>query len=243
MTTRFAFVLGAVLCLLPAMAQAKTLRLFVLSGQSNMQAMDPDVSFTPTVQKAFPDDEIVVVKFAQSGQLIRMWDRQWKPPEGVEPAGKGKNGRHYDTLIGKVKDTMKDKPAPATITFVWMQGEADANHKGYAELYSDALARVIDQLEADLGRKDIDVVIGRLSDFGNNDPDNRPGWMAIRQAQVDIASKRPRTAWIDTDDLNGVSNGLHYGKEGWRQLGERFAEKAIELVRNNRVKAAPATQP
>jgi hypothetical protein len=208
-----------------------------------MEALDPEASFTPAVKKSFPDDEVVVVKFAKSGQLIRMWDRQWKAPEGTEPAGKGKNGRHYETLIDKIKEAMKDKPVPATITFVWMQGEADANHKGYAELYCDALARVVDQLETDLGRKGIDVVIGRLSDYGNNDPDNRPGWMAIRQAQVDFASKRPRTGWIDTDDLNGASNGLHYGKEGWRQLGERFAQKAIELIKNDGKSPAPTTQP
>lgn len=40
-----------------------------------------------------------------------------------------------------------------------------------------------------------------------------------------------RRAWVDTDDLNGSQNGLHYGKEGWKTLGERFAQKATELIR------------
>jgi hypothetical protein len=235
---RFVFGLALVMWLTPAVSMAKVTRLFILSGQSNMKGMDPDVAFTPAIKAAFPDDEIVVAKFAQSGQLIRMWDKQWKPPAGVEPAGQGRNGKHYDALIAVVKDAMKDKPAPASITFVWMQGEADANHKGYAELYADAFNRVIAQLETDLGRRDIDVVVGRLSDYGNNDPAQRPGWMAIRKIQEDIAH-RPRSGWIDTDDLNGKADGLHYGKEGYRQLGERFAAKAIELAKAS----SPATKP
>ena len=40
-------------------------RLFILSGQSNMAGLNPDVSFTPTLKKAYPDDELVVVKSAQ----------------------------------------------------------------------------------------------------------------------------------------------------------------------------------
>ena len=83
----------------PAIAEApKPVRLFILSGQSNMAAMDPDVSFTPTVAQAFADDDVVVVKFARSGQLIRMWQKDWQVPEGAEVRGQGKNGKHYATL-------------------------------------------------------------------------------------------------------------------------------------------------
>ncbi len=44
----------------------------------------------------------------------------------------------------------------------------------------------------------------------------------------------PRGAWIDTDDLNGDKNELHYRKEenGSIALGRRFAAKAIELANN-----------
>lgn len=219
----------------------RPVRLFILSGQSNMKGLDPAVSFTPAVTKAFPDEEVIVVKFAQSGQLIRMWDKAWQAPAGTEPAGQGKNGKHYESLMATVTRAMAGKPAPVSITFVWMQGEADANHKGYAELYADALKRLIGQLQTDLGRQDLDIVIGRISDFGNNSPDERPGWNQIRQIQVDFAEHHPRGGWVDTDDLNGKSNGLHYGAEGYRQLGERFAAKAIELIKSP--KKASTTKP
>jgi hypothetical protein len=35
---------------------------------------------------------------------------------------------------------------------------------------------------------------------------------------------------VDTDDLNGPKNDLHYTKEGYEELGRRFATKAADLV-------------
>lgn len=212
----------------------KPVRLFILSGQSNMAALDADAYFTPRVKEAFPGDEVIVVKHAVNGQLIRMWYKDWQPPEGAEVKGQGKNGRHYDTLMAAVKGAMSGKPTPASVTFVWMQGEADANHKGYAELYDNALQGVLAQLQADLNHKDIGVVIGRISDYGVGQAEDRPGWDLIRKVQVEFAlSDSKRRAWVDTDDLNGKKNGLHYTKEGYETLGERFAQKAIDLIRAN----------
>ncbi len=209
----------------------KPVRLFILSGQSNMEAMDPDLSFTPKIKEAFPNDDIIVAKHAVNGNLIRMWYKDWKAPEGAEARGQGRNGRHYDTLMTVVKEAMAGKPSPASVTFVWMQGEADAHHKGYAEIYDKALTGVLAQLQSDLGIKDIDFVLGRLSDYGNEKAEERPGWKKIREVQVEFAQSDPKhRAWVDTDDLNGDRNGLHYTKEGYATLGERFAQKAIELI-------------
>jgi hypothetical protein len=213
-------------------ASAKPVRLFILSGQSNMAGLKEDESFTPRVKAAFPDDEVIVAKYARSGQLIRMWYKDWKAPEGAEVRGQGKNGRHYDTLMETVKQATAGKPQPISITFVWMQGEADANHKGYGEIYANALAKLLNQLQADLGRQDVDMVIGRICDFGNNDPENRPGWNLIREVQVKFADEQPKQrAWVDTDDLNGKADGLHFTREGYQTLGERFADAAIRLIR------------
>lgn len=213
----------------------KKVRLFILSGQSNMQGLNPDTSFMPAVKAAFPDDDCVVVKSAYSGQLIRTWYKAWKLPEGAKPAGQGKNGRHYEQLLQATTAAIKDKAKPVSVTFCWMQGEADANHKGYGAVYGEALTGLLQQLQADLNHKDIDVVIGRISDFGNDDPKNRPDWNVIRKVQVTWTEKTPRAAWIDTDDLNGSNNALHYGKDGYDKLGQRFAAKAIELIKASAV--------
>ena len=199
--------------------------LFILSGQSNMAGLDPDMSFTPTVREAFGAEHVIVVKDAQGGQPIRRWYNQWKPATGDAPKA---TGDLYDRLMTKVNAAIKDQKI-ATVTFVWMQGERDAREK-HGEVYAKSLAGLIEQLGADLGHKDVNFVIGRLSDF-DNDNKRYPHWTIVRDAQVKVAEASKRGAWVDTDDLNGDKDGLHYTKEGYKTLGERFAKAAIELVR------------
>src|SRR5262249_2826370 len=87
-----------------AQEEAKKVRLFILSGQSNMVGLKPEVSFTPTVKKAFPDDEVIVVHSAKGGEPIRRWYRDWKPAPGAESSKlKGSNGDLYEVLMEKVK--------------------------------------------------------------------------------------------------------------------------------------------
>lgn len=69
--------------------------------------------------------------------------------------------------------------------------------------------------------------MGRLSDHLNGDPD----WDRLRQAQVNVATTDPLVDWVDTDDLNGKMNGLHYDRDGYKKLGTAFAEKAVKQLR------------
>ena len=208
-------------------ARAEKIHLFILSGQSNMAGLNPNVSFTPTVKKALADDEVIVAKSAAGGQPIRRWYKKWKPEGGDKPQG---DGALYGRLMSVVNKKLGAKK-PDTITFVWMQGERDAKER-HGNVYQASMDGLLDQLRSDLKHEKINFVIGRLSDHlaGNN---NVPHWDIVRQAQVAAAEAIPRGAWVDTDDLNGPNNGLHYTKEGYAELGRRFAEKSLELIRKS----------
>ncbi len=247
-------IVGAVLIsALPSAAAEAGKHLFILSGQSNMAGLNPAVSFTPTVAAEFGKDNVIVVKNAQGGQPIRRWYKKWNAlaaerpaaskPAASKPATASKPaapGDLYDKLMADVKAAVKGQKI-ATVTFVWMQGEADSHSNG--PIYAAALKGLIAQLEADLGRKDVNFVIGRLSDHGMASA-RFPQWALIRQAQVEVAEGSPRGAWVDTDDLNDgktragkeVKNDLHYSAQGYKILGKRFAETAIALIK----KAAPS---
>ena len=208
--------------------------LFILSGQSNMVGLDPNASFTPTVEAEFGKDNVIVVKNAVGGQPIRRWYKKWRPASGDKPRAAG---GLYVRLMDSVDAAIKDQKIK-TVTFVWMQGERDARMK-HGEVYAASLKGLFEQLRADLGREDINFVIGRLSDF---DMDNAkyPHWTLVRQAQVEVAEADPHAAWVDTDDLNDetnkqgktIKNNLHYSGAGYNILGQRFADKAIELIKN-----------
>jgi hypothetical protein len=220
---------SALLFLSPARADV---HLFILSGQSNMAGLDPKISFTPAVEKEFGKDNVVVVKSAQGGQPIRRWFKEWKPADGPMPE---KNGDLYDVLMTEVRKAIEGREI-ATVTFVWMQGERDAK-EGHGGVYAESLKGLVAQLSKDLGRDDVNFVIGRLSDFANNNA-GYPDWNKVREVQVSVAEGSPRGAWVDTDDLNdkaakggqGTFDDLHYSPEGYRILGERFAKAAIDLV-------------
>jgi len=202
--------------------------LFILSGQSNMAGLNPAVSFTPAVEQEFGAGQVLVVKDARGGQPIRQWFKQWKPATGKQPQN---NGALYKRLMAKVSAATQGQQLQS-VTFVWMQGERDAREK-HGEVYAASLQGLIQQLRDDLKRDDINFVIGRLSDFSNNKLGH---WSIVRTAQAEVAASSPRGALVDTDDLNGPKNGLHYTSDGYKTLGERFAQQAISLVKKHPAK-------
>ncbi|MFK7789878.1 MAG: sialate O-acetylesterase [Phycisphaeraceae bacterium] len=208
--------------------------LFILSGQSNMVGLKPEMSFTPAVIEAFGQDNIIVAKSAASGQSIRSWAKsnheQPPPTTGRVPKVRG---NLYPALINTTRAAIQDQPIQ-TVTLVWMQGEYDLNNTAY-DAYLDELYA---QLQADLDFTDINFIIGRISDAGLDNPKRLAGRLNIRHIQQTYAESHTRGAWIDTDDLNDrIKDGkpfddLHYTPEGYKTLGERFAKAAIKLIQN-----------
>jgi hypothetical protein len=111
-----------------------------------------------------------------------------------------------------------------TVTFVWMQGEADSG-KHYV-VYEKCLKGLVQQLEEDLKLGKVNVVIGRLSDAKMESA----GWVEIRRIQQSLCEANPDWEWVNTDDVNGENNGVHYTRAGYVEFGKRLAEKAIRLV-------------
>lgn len=210
--------------------------LFILSGQSNMEGMNPETSFIPLVEAEYGKENVTIVKDAHNGQPIRRWYKKWKSQKDDESKV---TGDLYDRLMTKVHAEIIGIEID-TVTFVWMQGERDAKER-YGEVYGDSLKGLLSQLSEDLERSDIHFVIGRLSAFDMENVRYRH-WTLVRNAQIETANVLPRAAWIDTDDLIGEDAGLHYTKDGYTILGERFALKSIELIKNNtQLSAHPAT--
>ena len=208
---------------------AAKVRLFILSGQSNMQGLNPAKSFTPTVVAAFPEDDVVVVKDAQSGQPIRRWLKDWKPAEGVETGKQVKGeGDLYVRLTKSIATALEGKPEPASVVFVWMQGESDASAKWSSDNYDKSLQDLIALVRTDLKAPKMPAVIGHLSDF--SDPVKLPEWATVKAKQEAVVKADPLTALVETDDLNGEKNGLHYDGPGYTELGKRFAEAALKLL-------------
>jgi hypothetical protein len=201
-----------------------------------MARLDPEESFNPIIEDAFGKENVIVVKHAIGGRPIREWYREWKAPHGDQPKAQP---HLYDSLMNKVFTEIENKHI-ATITFIWMQGERDAREK-FGDVYEKSLVGLYNQLSADLNRRDMNFVIGRLSDF-DMDNSKYPHWTMVRDIQVHVANTNPRFSWVDTDDLNdglndngkNIKNDLHMSTVGYNLMGKRFAKKSIELIEANK---------
>ena len=201
--------------------------LFLLSGQSNMKRFQDKQFFVPAVESEFGKENVIFVKVAEGGQPISRWYKKWQSSKGETPE---KLGDLYDQLMAQTKEAIKDQKI-SSVTFIWMQGERDAKDKN-SDVYLASLKGLQTQLEEDLNRQDINFIIGRLSDSGIKGKRANPEWAALRKVQETFAAGNPRAVWIDTDDLNGEKDAVHYEKpEGYKKLGERYVEQAIALIK------------
>ncbi len=206
--------------------------LFILSGQSNMAGLRPEESFIPNVEEAFGKDHVIVVKDALGGQPIRRWYKNWETEDGSRPES---TGDLYRRLMEKVQKATAGREIQ-TVTFIWMQGERDAKEE-HGVVYKASLEGLLKQLSGDLKRDDINVVIGRLSDFDMGDKKYHH-WTLIREQQAAFVQDGSRRALVNTDDLNDgvnrrgkeISNDLHYSAAGYVELGRRFAKEGIQLI-------------
>jgi hypothetical protein len=226
------FILLPLSCLAQAPAQ-KGGHLFILSGQSNMTE-GLEKGFAETVAKALGKDRVTIVRSMKSGRGIRYWVKDYALPEDHALHGKltAGNGEEYPRLLEGAKGA-GDARKFETVTFVWMQGESDAN-RDLSVAYGKSFTTLLNQLKSDLGLEKMRFVIGRISDHGLKG-DSEDGWKRMRETQVRIAESDEMGAWINTDDLNGgdASNPqgeLHYPSDMYPKLGERLAEKALEQL-------------
>ena len=142
-----------------------------------MVGLKPEISFTPTVEKAIGKDNVIVVKSARCGAPIRGWYKGYKYPDNRKITDRSKIGHLYESLMTTVKAGTEGK-SYATVTFIWMQGERDAKEQ-LSEVYAESFKGVVSQPQKDLNAERINFVIGRISDFDMQDK-RYQHWTKIR---------------------------------------------------------------
>ena len=112
---------------------------------------------------------------------------------------------------------------------LWHQGEGDCTPDG-VPAYFDKFAAMIGSMRRDLGRKDLPLLIGELSDH------YAPEWkmgtlpLELNKVFVRLAESLPNTAVVPAADLPLKEDGLHFNAVAQRELGRRFATVYRTLV-------------
>ena len=126
---------------------------------------------------------------------------------------------------------------PRVRGFVWHQGIDDAIHGKLAPHYEQNLTNLIKTLRRRHASADTPFILARSVDspIGKRQagPGPEGGMAVVRRAQVSVAEKVPRAAWVSVDDLPNV-NQHHFSAESQLVIGRRMADAYLKMVEPKR---------
>lgn len=178
----------------------------------------PGRAFGIALANADSTIRIGLVPTAVGGSPIASWE-----PGALDAAT---NTHPYDEAIARARAAMKDGVLEAIL---WHQGESDSN-AGAAPLYEQKLRALIERFRAELGNPTLPFLIGQLGRF-----DGKP-WDAPRvhvdSVQRALAAQMPNVAFVSSDGLKDKGDNTHFTAAGARELGRRYADAYLRLVRH-----------
>lgn len=202
-----------------------------------------ELTFARTIAKVDPKRKIAIIKYSRGGTSIAeeaAGDFGCWEPDFNKGTGDGKGVNQYDHFLATVRhatneadidgDGTVDKLIPAGI--LWMQGESDASYgEAVAKEYEANLKRLMDLIRAALRVDDLPVVVGRISDSGNDKQDGKvwDSGATVRAAQAAFVKNDVAAGLVTSTDKYGYSDPWHYDSAGYIDLGEKFADEIIKL--------------
>ncbi len=203
-----------------------------------------ELSLARALMAENPKRRVAIIKYSRGGTSIAeeaagnfgCWEPDYQQ-------GEGRGINQYDHFLATLRhafaksdidgDGEEDRLIPAGI--VWMQGESDGfDNRKVAAAYADNLKRLMNLIRAALRQDDLPVVIGRISDSGQ-DPQDGKVWDygdLIRQAQQDFVNADIAAELVVATDEYGYSDKWHYDSAGYLDLGQQFAKALLRLSAN-----------
>ena len=197
-----------------------------------------ELQFAREMESLHPNYSIAIIKYSLGGTSIDKdaagsfgnWDPTYGNGEGIN---------QYDHFLATVNkalevadidgDGMPDKLVPSGI--IWIQGESDGTHtEEIAARYFDNLSTLMGLFRAKFDDPELPVVVGRISDSGNNESGRV--WQfgdIIREAQSRFATVDENAAIVTSTDKYSYSDPWHYDSGGFIDLGTEFA-RALDSI-------------
>jgi len=178
-----------------------------------MTGLDCGLSFGKELLKLVPDSvSILMLPTAVGGSSIRQWvnDSSFR---GV-------------TLFSNFKEKVEIGKKYGTIKgILWHQGETDASKAETINIYDAQLEKLFAAFRTEVGNKELPVFIGELGSFSKNDAK----WQSINSKISTFIERDSNSYLVKTSDLFHKGDSVHFDAEGQRKMGERFAERFIEM--------------
>ena len=184
---------------------------------ANEGRFGPELAFGRAMKKAFPEDEIYLIKTAAGGTSMH---KHWS----VEGQGSPMLKKFLSSARGALKELDGRRVKYKVEGMLWMQGESDAAQGKGAE-YEKSLGKFIKAMRKEFKEKELPFVMGRILPTFDKPKGHGP---MVRAALEKVAKEDEKVACFDTDDFKRINKG-HYNHEGQLELGETFAEHFLKI--------------
>jgi hypothetical protein len=184
----------------------------------SVAGVGPGRSFGIAVANADTTIRIGLVPTAVGGSPITSWE-----PHALDPATLT---HPWDEAIARAKAAMTDGQLKAIL---WHQGESDSNAEA-APLYAQRLRALIQRFRSELGSPNLPFIIGQLGRFDGKAWD--APHITVDSVHRAIALEMPNVAFVSSEGLKDKGDNTHFTAAGARELGRRYAEAYLRLVRH-----------
>jgi len=190
---------------------------------ANQGRFGPELAFGRAMRKAFPADEIYLIKTAAGGTSMF---KHWHTKNGGGPMLK----RFLSRARAAFKNLEENNIKSTIDGMLWMQGESDAA-QGMGAEYEASLRTFIKEMRREFQASEMPFILGRILPSFDKPKGNGP---LVRAAQESVAKELKNVAWFDTDDIELYNKG-HYNHNGQIELGNTFAQHFLSVVARSEV--------
>lgn len=135
---------------------------------------------------------------------------------------KGSNWGYYEATLNRVKNALKNYPDSKLKAVLVHQGESDRKK---SDAYLATVEAVVKAFRKDLKMKELPFVFGEIGTWN-------PEYAKLRKEMKKIPETIPYTYLVSSDGLTNLDKH-HFDRKSVLELGERYAEKCIEIIYTN----------
>ena len=172
-----------------------------------IQGVSPSYSCMLNLQTAL-NKPLGLVMNPQGGSSIKLWFKPGKV--------------NYDESLARAKEAQKHGKL---IAIIWNQGSSD-NKDAQAdnfENYKANLKEMVEHFRKDLNEPNLPFICGELSE--------RPDFIDFNNVVVrKIKEYIPNSDYVTAEGTKLLEDNIHFDAESARKLGERYAQKVLELT-------------
>jgi hypothetical protein len=211
----------------------------------------PELGFGDEMGKAWPDEEIGIIKVSVVAASINTWQPDWSEEEASRIQFGEEHGAIYPTLMETIEAARSSRDDLEFVGLIWNQGGADYQTLHQGKAYLDNFKVFVSAVRRDVGVADLPLVLGTnrvrffkdlpddLSDFdpataspppvipGEQEP--RVGLYYVLKAQFNAQYEIPNAKTVVLRDLPSLRGEVHWNAEGHLMAGRALAQGFLEL--------------